>query len=72
MTTDGWDDGTADLVALVTATRTDDHEALRVLAGYADRDAVLASAIKVLADLADDLGLSDCCLRRYAARASAR
>jgi hypothetical protein len=56
----GHDDGTADLMALVAATRQDDREALRVLARFADRDCVLASAVKLLAEPADDLELCPC------------
>ena len=47
-------------MALVAATRQDDREALRVLARFADRDCVLASAVKLLAESADDLELCPC------------
>jgi hypothetical protein len=67
-----WDDGTADLMALVAATRHDDREALDVLARFADRDCVLASAVKLLAEIADDLELCQCHFRLYAAQAIAR
>jgi len=58
---DGWDDATADLLGLVAAARSDDHLALDLLARFADHGAVLASAVKVLASLAADLGLCDGC-----------
>jgi hypothetical protein len=67
-----WDDGTADLMALVAATRSDDRLALDVLARFADRDSCLASAVKLLAELAADAGFCQDCFREYAARAIAR
>jgi hypothetical protein len=71
-TAPGWDDGTADLMALVAATRSDDRPALECLARFADRDSCLASAVKLLAELAGDIGICDEHFRAYAARAIAR
>ena len=67
-----WDDHTADLMALVAATRQDDRQALEVLARFADHDACFASAVKLLAELAGDIGICDEHFRAYAARAIAR
>jgi hypothetical protein len=72
-----WDDNVADLTAFVAAARTDGtteatREALGVLAGNCDRDGVLAAAVKLLAELCEDLDLCSECFRAYAVRAIAR
>ena len=72
-----WNDDTADLLAMVALAREDgaweaSREAFGVIAAHCDRDGVLASAVKLLAELAADLGLCNGCLREYAARAIAR
>jgi hypothetical protein len=67
-----WNDHTADLMALVAAARSDDRQALEVLAQFADHDACLASAVKLLAELCEDLDLCRGCFSRYAALAIAR
>jgi ribosomal protein S14 len=72
-----WDDDTADLVALVWLAREDTltparREAMRAVVDNCDRDGVLASAVKLLAELVTDLGLCQPCFREYARRAVAR
>ena len=51
-----WQDDVADLPTLVHVTREDDRDGLAVLARFADRDACLACAVKLLAELASDAG----------------
>jgi hypothetical protein len=71
-----WDDATADLLALVEVARQDMtpgvRESLRVLSAYCDQGAVLASAVKLLAELAKDAGMCDHGFRDYALQAIAR
>ena len=67
-----WNDHTADLMALVAAARSDDRQALEVLARFADHDACFASAVKLLAELAGDLDLCQDHFREYAVQAIAR
>jgi hypothetical protein len=73
----GWDDDLADLLAMVTiarenATTPSGREALRALGENCDSLGVIASAVKLLAELANDAGFCPDHFREYAARAIAR
>ena len=73
----GHDDDLADLLAMVTVARENSmtpagREALRALGENCDRLGVIACAIKLLAQLADDAGFCPGHFREYAARAIAR
>jgi hypothetical protein len=74
-----WDDGTADLIAMVAVTREAEGvltpgqaEALAVLGRHSDHLACLAAAVKLLSELVTDLDMCPECFREYAARAVAR
>jgi hypothetical protein len=72
-----WDDDVADLLAMVEVGRQDGtepgwQEALLAVTANCYRDGVLACAVKLLAELAEDLSFCPGCFRDYAARAIAR
>lgn len=49
-----WDNGAADFAAAVLACRDEDNLALAVLGRYADRDDMLASAVKLFSEALDE------------------
>jgi hypothetical protein len=72
-----WDDDVADLLAMVSVAWEDSsapgwQEALRAVTANCDRDGVLSVALKLLAELASDLGWCPECFREWAFTAVAR
>jgi hypothetical protein len=72
-----WNDDVADLIALVEIGRLDGsepgwQESLRAVYTNCDRDGVLAAAVKLLAELCEDMSFCQPCFRDYATRAIAR
>jgi hypothetical protein len=61
-----WDDGLADVVALVIAARAEDVDAVRVVLRYGDTLHMLATAAVLLGRVLGEQGISDEWFREWA------
>lgn len=67
-----WDDVLADTVALVNACRADDGEGVGAVLRHGDRDMMLCTAVKLLAEVSDELRAGPVGFRLWAQEASQR